>query len=845
MTIQTCLNSAAAQGQITPAERDAMTRLYNSLLAHYGDVTVARAEMVERLMRQAQQERRVGLLSEDARQRVEAYMLNYRNVRGETDPAQALVYLMEHNGQVRMPEGMSSVAGRFKSIFGLAQANMEELIHEFRRTMVTGQTRSAAGLENVLREARGENTGDAAARALAHAWMDTANMLRERFNAAGGAVAYLAHWGVSQVHDARALLNRGMQAWIDDITPRLDLANMRHPLTGGTMTPADLRQSLEHIYRTITTNGWADRDPGGQRGGLGMLANQRSEARFLLFRSADDWLAYNRDYGGGADVFVAMMNHLSGMAQDIAAMEILGPNPSAMVEYLSQFVERQAHLAAAGDGSAVFATRTPMLGRRIVRDGNYLTTKGAVDYGRGQINLAQGMWELYRGGAGAVVNQRVADTFGTMRSLNVAAKLGGATLSAMTDQGHQQMARYFAGIPLMTQQAEFLRAFATPTKREAVQAGLILDTASHRLTQEARYSGGMDGHQVSKVLADRVVAASGLQAWTQAGKHAFGLAIMAELKNRADQALGDLNPRLQRTFERYGITAADWDLIRATQGHDHFLRPTDVFETHRYGDNARRNLGERYLEMIFGESEYSTPEGTLQMKARAYSGLQKGTLRDEAVRSWGQFKMFGMSVAMLQGQRIAQQAINDGVFRGAGYAATLLITTALWGALAMQLKNIAAGKDPLPATDERYRTKFWLAALAQGGGAGIWGDLLFSEQTRTGGNAMKTFIGPTGDVAASALALTSGNMAQLMRGEKTHLGREAVRFIGSNIPGSSLWYTRAAFEHMVLDRLHKAADPEAYDAFRRRIVKQRSDFGNDFWWRPGETTPDRPPQFSR
>lgn len=842
MSLETCLNNAVSGNLIDPDTRAAMLRLYDGLLEHYGRADLARAEMVNRLMRQAAEERRRGLLSEDARERVEAYMLNYRNPRGEPDPAEALVALIEHYGQVRMPTGMSSVVGRYKSIAGLAQARMEAAIWEFRRTLLTGRTRSMARLENVLREARGEATNDPAARALAEVWMETSNWLRERFNAAGGAIGELANWGLPQVHDRAALLARGMEQWIADITPRLDFEQMRHHLTGEPLTAADLRASLEYIWRNVTTDGWAEREATAQRRGLGTVANQRADHRFLVFRSADDWLAYNRDYGGGADIFAAMMAHVKGMAEDIAAMEVLGPNPQATLTYLQNFVSRQAALRVAGDANAVFPTVATVTGRDLGPGGSWITAKNAEDYARDRIRLATDMWDLYRGAAGGVINQRIADVFGAARNLNVASKLGSAAISAVTDQGFQHMARQFAGLPMLGQWRDMFSAFRQGSKRDAVAAGLILDTALHVLHAEARWAGGMQGPGWSQVLADRTIAWSGLAAWTQAGKHAFGLATMAELRARADDDFAALHPNLQRTFERYGMGAAEWDEIRAVQGHEHFIRPADVYAQLHAAGRGNLRIGERYLEMILQETEYATPEGTLQTKARAYGGLARGTLRDEAIRSMGQFKMFGLSVVSLQAQRIAGQMIEDGVWRGAGYAAALLITSTLYGAAAMQMKNIVAGKDPRPM-DGEHGWRFWGGAILQGGGLGIYGDFLASETSRTGGGFARTVMGPTGDLAASVLSMTSGNVAEFIRGEKTNVGREAVRFLGSNTPGGSLWYLRAAYEHQVLDRLQRSVDPEAYSAFRRKLEKTTRETGAGFWWRPGEAAPDRLPDF--
>lgn len=843
MSVKDCLDSAHAAGEIRGEERDAMVKLYDELVAHYGTADAAKAEMVARLMRQAEHAKRQGLLAEDARRKVEGFVLNFRNARGEPDPAKAMVYLIEHNGQVAMPEGMSSVVGRSNAIIGLSMAKMEGLLNEFRRTWVTGATRETARLANVVREAFGEDSGDAAAKGLAKAWSDTAEELRQRFNAAGGAIGKLDSWGMPQHHDRRALLSAGMQAWIDHITPRLDLQRMKHPLTGNAMTAADLKSSLEYIWRNITSDGWMERDATAQRRGLGALSNQRADSRFLHFKNADAWLEYQAAFGGGADPFASMMSHVRGMAEDIAAMEILGPNPAAMLTWLGNFVERQASLKMIGE-PALFPTRAEYTGREMTAAGDWAASKNPADYARAQVKMAGEMWDIFRGAAGAAVNQRIADGFSTVRNLNVASKLGSATISAVTDVAFQQMARSFTGLPVLKTYQDVVTSFATGRKRDAVAAGLILDTAMHVLHQEARWVGGIQGPAWSSYLADRTIAWSGLQAWTQAGRHAFGLAFMAELGQRATLTFDKLPPALRRAFGRYGLTAADWDAIRldadVQAGREPFIKPANVERAMAAAGRSGDRIAERYLEMILQETEYAVPQGTLQAKARAYGGLKRGTLRDEAFRSMGQFKMFGISVAVLQGQRIATETVLNGAMRGGGYAAALLITGTLYGALAMQMKAIKDGKDPRPmAGPDAW--KFWGGALLQGGGMGIYGDFLASETNRMGGGLARTVIGPTGDLAASVLSLTSGNVAQYMRGEKTNLGRETVRFLGQNTPGGSLWYLRAAYERTVLDQLQRLADPEAHAAFRRKIEAQRKDQGNGFWWAPGEGKPRRPP----
>lgn len=848
MSVVTCINSAHAQGEITLDERDAMIKLYDELVAHYGSATEAKAEMVARLLRQAEQQKRQALISEQKRKEIETFVLDFRDSRGQQDPAAAMVALVEHHGQAHVPAGFSSVMGRYWAILGLAQGQMEELLHEFRRTWVTGGKtgEQKARLENLVREAFGEKTGDGLAARLAAAWSETSNQLRERFNAAGGAIGELKNWGLPQMHDRLALLNAGQAEWTTFITSRLDPARMTHPLTGKPMTTADLASSLDWIWKNVTSDGWHEKEATAQRRGLGAISNQRGESRFLVFKDAAAWLEYQAEFGGGSDPFATMMHHIKGMAEDIAAMEVLGPNPRAMLTYLQNFVTRQAALRAARL-PAIFPEKTELFGASYEHGGSWLTSKNPEDYAREMVKLADNMWDIFRGHSGAAVNQRIADTFGTVRNLNVASKLGGAALSAVTDLGFQHMARQFAGLPQLGIYGDVLKAFATGPKRDAVRAGLILDTAVHVLHDEARWAGSMQGPVWSSYLADRTIAWSGLQAWTQAGKHGFGLAFMAELASRTGQSFGELHPALQRTFRRYGLTAAEWDAIRLEGGGSRaprsvdLLTPTEVHTAMKAAGRDAERLAERYLEMILQETEYAVPTGTLRAKAASYGGLRKGVLIDEVWRSGLQFKMFGLSVALLQGQRIAAEITQNGFARGAAYAAALLATTTLYGALAIQLKEISKGRDPRPMTGDKAAS-FWGGAMLQGGGAGIYGDFLASETNRTGGGLARTIAGPTADVIAGLMSLSSKQAAEALRGEKTNFGRELTRFVGQNTPGGSVWYARAAYERLALDALQRQVDPEASQAFEHRRRQQLKDYGNEYWWEPGASSPRRGPR---
>ena len=166
--------------------------------------------------------------------------------------------------------------------------------------------------------------------------------------------------------------------------------------------------------------------------------------------------------------------------------------------------------------------------------------------------------------------------------------------------------------------------------------------------------------------------------------------------------------------------------------------------------------------------------------------------------------------------------------------ASLFVPMTVFGALAFQAKQVVRGKEPVPMDS----WKFWLGAASQGGGAGILGDFLFSEQNRFGGGLATTLAGPAAGFFSDVWNLTAENAKQLAAGEDTNFGSEAVNFFGRYTPGSSLWYTRLAFERFILDQAALAADSKARKRFRRIIRKQEKDYKSGYYWKPGELKPN-------
>lgn len=860
MAFRDCLISAVEQGAISREEAEQLQAAFDAEYAQarldLGDgpaAAAARARLEKQLRAEAIEKRRRALLQEAAQDRVAEAITTYRGTDGKPDVFSAVLNLFEHYGFA----GYSSVAGRAKAIVSLAHGEMADVLLAFRRSRITGGRFNRPLAQDVAREILGEATQAPEAKAMAQAVSGVFESLRQRFNAAGGAIGKLEGGYLPQFHDARALLKAGRETWKDFIRPRLDRDRMTDPLTGERLTDARLEQSLDAIYDSVTSDGWSKRQPAARAVTRGALASRRADERFLHFKGADDWLAYDASFGKG-DPVKAIFQHVNGLARDIAAMEILGPNPSATVEWLKQIVQTEAGKAIAGQPSLYAASSA-----------DAIRTHNKLDYLGWRIDS---VWQYVRGRR--TVNNTLATGFGSARNVLTSAFLGSASiLAATTDPFIDMSARYLSGLPMTKALWGFTKAIKSGhTREQAVRSGIVLDDFLHITGDEARFAGQLAGSEWSKWLADRTINLSGLEPLTQARKHVFARDFEAMLADLRETPFDALPAYTRRAMQGYGIDRTAWDVMRAIEPHKPggsagFLRPIDIANaatgpalpklqqllgldaTDAQVKAAQTQAGltriaEQMLEMILGETERAVPSGTARARSYVTGAAPRGTVFGEILESGLMFKSFGLSFTTLQIQAIKQE-LHQGPARGAGYAAGIAIGMTLGGGLALQIKNIVNGKDPQPMEDPR----FWMQAMQTGGGFGLLGDFLFADVNRFGHTLGEQLAGPVIGAVTDATRLTLGNLTQALQnvfGDKpkdTHFGREIAQNAGRYTPVlSSLWYTRAAYRRVFVDQLQFLLDPAAHKSFREQEQRLLRETRQGQFWRPGELAPERMPQ---
>lgn len=365
----------------------------------------------------------------------------------------------------------------------------------------------------------------------------------------------------------------------------------------------------------------------------------------------------------------------------------------------------------------------------------------------------------------------------------------------------------------------------------AVQLGLVADGWARIAGSSQRYAGEILQKGKFAKGADILMKASLLEPWTNAGQWAFSLEFSGMLGRSADKAFEKLPQDLQKSFKRYGLYAKDWDIIRKAPLDEYkgakFVNVANLAKL----DNANLEVANKLQNMILTERDFAVITSDPRARAMLYQGTKAGTITGEVARFFGMYKSFPITILTTHFMRALSL---DGTLSQAAYLASLFVPMTLCGALAFQSKQIIRGKEPVPMDS----WKFWLGAAVQGGGAGIIGDFFFSEQNRFGGGIATTLLGPGGGLLNDAWELTVENAKQKAAGEDTNFGSELVNFAGRLTPGSSLWYTRLAFERIILDQLSLAVDPKAKKRFQKIMRKQQKEYGSGYYWKPGELQPN-------
>lgn len=650
------------------------------------------------------------------------------------------------------------------------------------------------------------------------------------------------------------------QGHLSGLNGRLkELDLVRGELRPGIEDPVEF---LRQAYRTITT-GRDSTITAAQKGeitGPANLARSLEKHRVLHFKSADDWLAYNAAFGHG-NIFSAMVAHQSRAARLAAQMQVLGPNPEVMVGSLLDSLQ----LKIRNDGKIPDLDKAAQI-RALTVDG----------HGR----IASAFAEV-RGLTLAPEHLTAADICSGIRAIESMSKLGGAVVSSISDLVTGVANLKFHGKPLAQawgdQITEFLAGRGDQEQRElAYLIGEGFDGLIGHIVTPYVAGDGAPGLQARAM--ETFFRWSGLTWWTDVQRSAGARILSAYMGGKVGQAFGALDPRFRHGLSLHGLGEAEWEVLRQAQfrarnGNTYVTAdrirdlPAEVVERlvpaadiatararfkvdettmkqfkrevpvppelqaeraakfeawkGRQIETARFELEMAVRRYFADEINFAVIETDDQTRRQMLWGTRPGSFWGEAARFVFQFKGFPLAFTnRVVGRALYGFEAGAPVWDRTGHIGHLLTGLMVAGYAAMTAKDVLRGWwPPRDPTDPRTI----LAALQQGGGAGIYGDFLFGQASRFGNGPLETIAGPSLGAGASFITL----LMKARDGEAK--AGDAFNLVLQNFPLLNLWYARPGLDFLALNSAHEALNPGYLGRMERR---RRKEMGQHRLWDP-------------
>lgn len=774
--------------------------------AYYPDGTPTgtdAAAEVKDLRKKATRAQQKAKIDQDVGLKIDTHLKDYV-AKGGTD--EAAVRSLIARDRFERSEFIGSEQ-RKETILGKAHSFLAEAFDQFRPTKF-GFKHDTEGVKNMALEIHGKNTGDAQAATYAKAWNKATEYLRERYNRAGGSINKNEKWGTPQSHNANKIRGVDADSWVEYVMGRLDRDKMLDFKTQKPMDDAELDELLTNMYNKIVSGGHTKRAES--------LADKHGRQRILHFKNADGWLEYQNKFGGD-NIWAGMTDHLDIMSRDISLMETLGTDPDAVMERL--LAENMRKIETSDLGSTARNKRKLFV----------TNTKAGYDLQR----------QNHDG-----LNPGLNNVFGLPRNIATAMILpASAPLSALTDSAYMAITKRYLGLPATKQFFSYVKQMAGQVKagnKEARMAltkmGFSAEYALDRTMTAMRYADA--AAEAGSKIAERAMRASLLTPHTIASRQAFQMDFLSSLNDMSATSYGNLNPNLKKAFDRYGINEADWDAARKSEPYRMDSNPNAKYMNPA---NMAEEQQVKFGGMIEAETHLAVPTPDSMSRAGAALGTEAGTFGGEFVRTVMQFKSFPVTIMMSQWSRVAYGNALEGVGSRSAYMASAVGLTTVLGLGIVQIKDILKGKEPSEFTgDPEKDGRLLWKAMNQGGSLGLVGDAITNSIGFYGRpDAVKLFSPPSVDLIANDLIgdLLFGNAKKAITGEDTSVTKDAIN-IASKTPGLNMWYAKLALDRMLWDQANDAASRDWARNERRKQRKLKKDTGQDYWWKPGNITPE-------
>lgn len=644
--------------------------------------------------------------------------------------------------------------------------------------------------------------------------------MNDEYTAAGGWIDEIDDYLFRQTHDGFKLTDVGFDKWAAAIAPRLDWDK----IASNTVGTLDRTEFLRQSFLSITTGArTTNADVPGYVSSK-YWAVRFNRQRQLHFKSAQDWFAYNKEFGTG-NIRDAILSSIQGGARAIAMLREMGTDP---LETMDKVVgDLEAHYRKQGNQKAL--------------------DKLVKAWGRGEGKLGQQL-KMTAGYGNTPVNHTLARWGQNWRDWQRISKLGGALIPSIVDFSTQAAELKYQG-------ANYLDGYSNALNE--ITAGKPSDEKALILKEIGQYAEGRIGDLASRFSVDQTFNGkmqraqnfffkiNGLQWWTESNTNAIALATAHNMANHTAYAFDNLPNKYKRLLDLYAIGKDEWDVIRkAPQRADdgkQFVTPEtlqllDIQEFKKLLPNGseaelldvRNELTDKVRRLIVDRAKYGVVNTDSRSRALMTQGTRAGTGAGELIRMLGQFKGFPIAYT----QRVLGREIYGKASKytpderaWAGLVGLILQSTAL-GYVAMTAKDLLKGREPRDTSNPAT----WTAAMMQGGGLGLYGDFLFgSLESRFGHSFVESLAGPTGGAVADVANIVGAAFQKGIKGDVPDIETQLFNFARSNTPFANLFYLKPALDYGLLYGIQEELNPGSLRRMENRIER---DQGQEFLFPP-------------
>ena len=659
-------------------------------------------------------------------------------------------------------------------------------------------------------------------------------MVRTKLNDRGANIGKLWGYMVRQSHDPFTVRNAADVLNLKNIEPDPNLKNKKDINYNKNYTAwknfvmekldkertfagvDDIDEFMDFVYNSIVRNQYVKSDGSAFTYGASVTKDVAREVsskfkRVLHFKSADDWFAYNDKFGAG-NLREAMFSGLQTAGRNIGIMDVLGTKPQQAFDQIRKTV-----------------------GAKLIKD-KRSTEKLKSD------DKFQKFFNVVDGSIFSIDNFALAKYSAISRTIASLAKLGGATISAAADIGlyaselRYQGRSFFGG---MFEAVSNLAKIKNKKKAKdiAESLGFIADNTIYDIA--GRYQVGDVQSKGWTRLQRTFFKLNLLSWWTNTLKEGVMLSQANFLAKQKNISFDKLNPRIKGLFEQYNIDSTKWDVIRKRTivNSDDGKEFINIADLDKMSDAEVKavtgidNLTKRQIKIerdkfkssvsgiLLDRSTFAVIEPDARGKAWLTGGRMAGTGPGEAYRFFFQFKAFPFAIVQKTLSReisfLRQKGFANKA-RGITGLGSILLTSALMGYLSMTIKDLIKGKSPRDPT----KIKTFNSAIMQGGGLGIYGDVLFQE-TRQGSEIGGSLLGPVPLTAFDILQ----SFKYLKDGKGDLAARSAHKAVTQNIPFLNLFYIKTAFDYIIGYQMMETLSPGVLERIENRMER---DYGQEF-----------------